>query len=124
MSAIFTVTAIPLSALLVGSLALTGLFSRVEGYSALLGGLAVVLPNMIFAQLAFRSGGARNARSIVNGFFVGEAIKLSFVAVWIGLVFKWVDPVSPAPLFMAFIAMQMLSLYAATRLKPRLPTRR
>lgn len=124
MSAIFTVTALPLGILLIGVLLLTAIFDWVEGYSALLGGLAVILPNMIFVWLAFRHGGASNARNIVNAFYVGETIKLSFVALWIGLVFWQVDPVSPASLFVAFIVTQAASMVAATRLHARLPTRR
>ena len=91
--------------------------------SALFGGLAVILPTVVFTGLAFRHAGARNARSIVRSFYLGESLKLVLTAGLLVCVFVWVDPLVPGAVFGSFIAMQLACGVSLTRLKA-LPNRR
>lgn len=76
-------------------------------FSALLGGLVCILPNLYFVRLLFRYKGARAAKQIVNSFYKGEALKLVFTIALFVLVFKWFK-ISPLMFFAAFIAAQMV----------------
>ncbi|WKE65649.1 ATP synthase subunit I [Gallaecimonas kandeliae] len=71
------------------------------GYSGFLGGLIVVLPNLLFARIAFRQAGARAARQVVNGFYKGEAAKLGLTILLFVIVLKWV-PIRVGALFAAY----------------------
>lgn len=51
-------------------------WGRKEALSALLGGLVAIIPTALFARKLFRYQGARAARQIVKGFYVGEALKI------------------------------------------------
>ncbi|MCL1143831.1 ATP synthase subunit I [Shewanella gaetbuli] len=46
------------------------------GLSALAGGLIAVLPNFVFATLAFSHAGASASGKVVKSLFLGEAVKL------------------------------------------------
>lgn len=124
MSAIFTVTALPLGLLIVITGIVGILGSAGSAISALFGGLAVILPTVVFTGLAFRHAGARNARSIVRSFYLGESLKLVLTAGLLVCVFVWVDPLVPGAVFGSFIAMQLACGVSATRLKKALPNRR
>lgn len=56
--------------------------------SALAGGGICVVPNFVFATLAFRRAGASVAQEVYKDFFRGEALKLILVIVLFSLVFK------------------------------------
>ena len=47
-----------------------------SGLSAMLGGLAYGVPNLVFVWRVFRYTGARAAKRFIAAFFIGEAIKL------------------------------------------------
>ena len=79
---------------------------KVHAYSALLGGLICVLPNLYFVRKTFAYSGARAARQIVNAFYKGEAIKLVLTAVLFALVYVYVKPLEPAAMLIAFILVQ------------------
>ena len=76
------------------------------GYSALLGGLTVILPNFYFAQRLFAQTGAQAADKIVRAFYVGEAMKLLFTVALCLLILK-LTPVLAVPFFAAFVVAQM-----------------
>ena len=79
--------------------------SQVAGYSAFLGGLIFLLPHGYFALRAFRYTGARSARKIVSSFYQGEAVKLILCAILFTMVFKWIQPLDIAALFLTFAIM-------------------
>jgi len=78
---------------------------QVAGYSALLGGLIFLIPHGYFAFKAFRYAGARSARKIMSSFYQGEAGKLILCAILFTMVFKWIQPLDVAALFLTFAIM-------------------
>jgi ATP synthase protein I len=72
-----------------------------EGYSALLGGVISIVPNFVFASLAFRNAGASAAKEVLSDFFKGEALKLILVIVLFWVVFKTLDVIY-LPLFVTY----------------------
>ena len=93
MSAIFTVTALPFGLLIVIT-GIVGILGSADSAISAFGGLAVVLPTVLFTGLAFRHAGARNA-GIVRS-FLGESLKLVLTAGLLVCVFVWVTPWCPA----------------------------
>jgi ATP synthase protein I len=82
----------------------------VAGYSALLGSLAAVVPN---AFLALRLAVPRQdpgAQSLVRAAYIGELGKLALTVVIFVIVFSLVRPLAAAPLFVTFVATQMVTL--------------
>ncbi|WP_237750971.1 ATP synthase subunit I [Gallaecimonas xiamenensis] len=71
------------------------------GYSALLGALIAVLPNLLFARIAFQQAGARAARQVVHGFYKGEAAKIGLTILLFVIVLSWV-PIRVGTLFAAY----------------------
>ena len=51
-----------------------------SGYSAFIGGMICVMPNLVFAIYAYRFGGARAAKKIASSFYRGEALKIMLTA--------------------------------------------
>ena len=41
-----------------------------------MGGMVVMLPQIVFVSLFFKRSGARAAKQVVNAFYLGEAIKI------------------------------------------------
>ena len=74
----------------------------VAGYSALIGGMIALLPNVYFAYKAFRYSGARSARAIVQSFWSGEMGKLFLTAALFALVFAGVERLNVASLFIGY----------------------
>ena len=70
--------------------------------SALVGGGICVLPNFVFATLAFRRAGASVAQEVYKDFFRGEALKLVLVIVLFSVVFKTMQ-VDFLSLFLGFV---------------------
>jgi len=75
------------------------------GYSAVLGGITVILPNFYFARRLFAQTGAQAMNKIVRAFYVGEAMKLALTIGLCFLIFKLI-PVAMLPFFIAFIIAQ------------------
>lgn len=73
-----------------------------EGFSALCGGVISIVPNFVFATLAFRNAGASAAKEVLADFFRGEALKLVLVIVLFGVVFKLLDVIY-LPLFVTYV---------------------
>lgn len=71
------------------------------GFSALMGAIICVLPNLIFARIAFSQAGARAARQVVYGFYKGEAAKLGLTILLFVIVLKWA-PIHVGALFAAY----------------------
>src|SRR5580700_8027696 len=64
-----------------------------SGFSVLMGGLAYVIPNLIFVWRVFRFVGAQQMTLFVAAFFAGEAMKL-FLSAFLFLVIVKYLPVS------------------------------
>ncbi|WP_170272500.1 ATP synthase subunit I [Litorivicinus lipolyticus] len=124
MSAIITITAWPSVLLTLLSALVAALLSGSHGISMVEGGIAVLIPNAVFAGLAFRHGGAGNARNIVRSFYLGEALKLVLMATLLVAIFLTSESLKPGALFAGMLVMMVACGVTATRLKTRLPTRR
>jgi ATP synthase protein I len=84
--------------------ALAYLFVSVTAaWSALLGGVAIVLPSSYFAYRLFRITSARAARKIVRAFYVGEITKILLSAV-LAVVFIRFLHVGMFPFWVGFMA--------------------
>ena len=71
------------------------------GLSALAGGAIAVLPNFVFATLAFSHTGASSAGKVIKTFYWGEAVKLLLTIAVFSLVFiNWT--VGFMPLFVCY----------------------
>lgn len=57
-------------------------------YSALWGGLCGVLPNGIAAWMMFKKSGAREARRILSGFYLGEALKFLMTVILVVIAIR------------------------------------
>ena len=89
------------------------LFGLVQGwtaaYSALLGGLVAVIPNVYFTYKAFQYFGARSIAVIVQSFWAGEMGKLILTAVFFAVLFLGVKPLNVLAVFSGYILVQMTS---------------
>lgn len=72
------------------------------GYSALAGGSIAVLPNFVFATLAFSHTGASSAAKVIKTFYWGEAVKLLLTIAMFSLVFINLK-VAFMPLFVCYV---------------------
>ena len=82
---------------------------QVSGYSALLGGLACVIPN---AFLALRLAVPRRdpgASALVRAAYIGELGKLALTVLIFSMVFTMVRPLAAGALFAGFIAAQLVT---------------
>ena len=86
-------------------LAFLMLSSPVKAWSALLGGFAAVLPNLVMVALCFRTTGARQAKAIVKGFYRGECLKMMLTALLVA-VFVSIAGVNLPSFLMVFIMIQ------------------
>ena len=77
-------------------------FGVTSALSALLGGLAAVLPNSVFAVFAFRFVGASKNQLVYKSFKTGSKLKLILTIVIFVLIYRWPD-VQAGPLFMTFV---------------------
>jgi ATP synthase protein I len=75
------------------------------GYSALLGGLAGVIPSLYFVKKLFSSK-ERSMKKIMLDFYLGEFTKLFLSAILLVLIFKYI-PVKLVPLITGFIGAYM-----------------
>lgn len=77
--------------------------SRWSVLSALLGGLAVVLPSLYFAYRFFATTQARKVERIIRAFYWGEIVKIALSAfLVIGMLKLWPD-IKILPFFSGFI---------------------
>jgi ATP synthase protein I len=76
-----------------------------SAYSALIGGLVCVLANWIFAKKVFVHSGARKAKQILQGIYLGEVLKyvLSIMLFIISVKFLYIKGL---PFFVNYIITQ------------------
>lgn len=75
---------------------------KFQALSAITGGVIAIVPNALFARKLFQYRGARAARQIVRGFYLGESIKFLTTLLMFALVFKYFK-VYPLALFITYI---------------------
>jgi ATP synthase protein I len=86
-----------------------GFYGPVAGYSALLGSLTCAIPN---AFLALRLAVPRRdpgAQALLRAAYIGELGKLALTVLMFGTVFVLVRPLAAGPLFIGFIAAQLVT---------------
>ena len=88
--------------------ALWGVFGKVAGYSAMLGNLTAVIPNVFLALRLMVPRQDPGARALVGAAWIGEIGKLALTVLFFTLVFTLVKPLSAAALFAGFIATQLV----------------
>jgi len=71
-------------------------------YSALIGGIICVVPNLVFVIYAYRFGGARAAKKIASSFYRGEALKILLTALMFAVTFIFV-PIAIGPLMTTYV---------------------
>jgi ATP synthase protein I len=70
--------------------------------SALVGGMIVVIPSLVFALYAFRFAGAQSVKMVTSSFYRGQSLKLLTTFVLFVIAFKFLDVVIE-PLMLTFI---------------------
>ncbi|KTD24093.1 ATP synthase protein I [Legionella maceachernii] len=88
------------------SLVLLLIFGKKEAMSALLGGMVAIVPSALFARKLFQYQGARAARQIVKGFYLGEALKIVSSVILFALVFM-LFKIAPLAFFFTYIVVLM-----------------
>ena len=85
---------------------------EVAAYSAVLGGVACVVPNAFLAARILALRGAPTARNMMRTAYLGEAGKLILTLALFGAIFASVRPLSPGLVFAGFIAAQAVMFVA------------
>jgi len=80
-----------------------GVAGPLAAYSALLGGGIASVGSLAMAGLVFGSSASASAQRALGAFYLGEAVKLTVIAVLFAAVLKWVK-VAPLAMFAAFAA--------------------
>ena len=88
---------------------LWGVFGKVVGYSAALGGLICVIPNAFLALRLVVPRSDSGAQALINAAWIGEIGKLALTVLFFTLVFTLVKPLSAAALFAGFITTQLVT---------------
>ena len=81
----------------------------VAAYSAWLGGVTALLPNLYFTYKAFQYFGARSIGAIVQSFWAGQMGKLILTAMLFAVLFLGVKPLNAFAVFIGYILVQMTS---------------
>ncbi|GGO77352.1 F0F1 ATP synthase subunit I [Marinobacterium nitratireducens] len=96
-------------------LLLTG---RVEAWSALLGSLIYLVPNLYFALRTLSRRHGLSGPKVLAAMYIGQIWKMALAILGFSLVFVLVEPISPFSLFGAFILQQILGWIAYARMMP------
>jgi ATP synthase protein I len=88
----------------------------IAAYSALLGGLACILPNAWFITNAFRADGQTAPQLILSRLYIGEAGKLVLTGILFALVFWLVNEIHIGALFLTFVIMIIVNLAGLAQL--------
>lgn len=92
------------------ALLLSGITLGWAGYNAacsfLVGAGIYLGPSWVFAKILFRYFGAQRAKNILQALYMAEAYKIILSALFFAGAFILL-PVSPLPLFMGFIILQL-----------------
>ncbi len=84
---------------------------RVAAYSAALGGVACLLPNLLFTRFAFRYSAAESVGLAMRWFYIGEALKIVVTALIFALSLMWVKELNFAAMIITYIVALMLNIH-------------
>lgn len=94
---------------------------NVAGYSALLGAWVCLCSGWLFATIFFKHHGAKNAKKILNAFYMGEVFKLLLTGACFAVIFASIE-VKGLHFFGGYITTQMTYWFApwfiSTKSKP------
>lgn len=93
------------------ALVLVLVIGRVAAYSAILGGIACLLPNLLFARFAFRYSAAESVGLAMRWFYIGEAVKIVVTALIFALSLMWVKELNFAAMILTYIVALMLNIH-------------
>ncbi|NKB36621.1 MAG: F0F1 ATP synthase subunit I [Gammaproteobacteria bacterium] len=83
----------------------------IAAYSAALGGLACLLPNLLFARFAFRYSASESVGLVMRWFYIGEAVKIIVTILIFALSIIWVKELNFAAMFLTYIVALMLNIH-------------
>lgn len=83
----------------------------VAAYSASLGGIACLLPNLLFARFAFRYSAADSANLVMRWFYIGEAVKIIVTALIFALCLIWIEDLNLAAMFITYIVALVINIH-------------
>jgi ATP synthase protein I len=86
---------------------------KVAAYSAFLGGLVFVIPQLYFGIKAFMFSGARAVDKIVVNFYKGESSKIIFIVIGFALIFSFIRPIDFFALYLSFITLLIVNCFSA-----------
>ena len=76
--------------------------------SALLGGVAAVVPNGFLAARLLQPSRDESAKAMMRSAWIGEIGKVLLTALLFGVIFGFVRPIEPLAVFAGFIAAQLV----------------
>lgn len=88
---------------------LWGIYGRVAGYSALLGGLTCVIPNGFLALRLILPRREAGAGALLRATYIGELGKVALTVIMFSVIFAALRPLSGAALFAGFIVAQLVT---------------
>jgi len=97
---------------------LAAFYSITAAYSALLGGLLYLLPNIFFAWRVL-SRQSNTPRGVLADMYIGEIWKMAITILLFAVIFILVPTVSPFPLFLTFILLHILNWYLQMKIDYR-----
>ncbi len=84
---------------------------RVAAYSAVLGGIACLLPNLLFARFAFRYSASNSVGLVMRWFYLGETIKIIVTVLVFALSLIWVKELHFAAMFITYIVALIMNIH-------------
>jgi ATP synthase protein I len=81
---------------------------EVAGMSAVLGGVAVVIPNGFLAARVLQPSRDESAKAMMRSAWLGVIGKVLLTALLFGVIFGFVRPLQPLAVFAGFIAAQLV----------------
>ena len=79
-------------------------------YSVILGGLAFIVPNLIFVRFSLRTSTTGSSGSTLAWFYVGEAIKIVSTIIIFAAAFMWVAPLNIGLMFATYGFVLLMNL--------------
>ena len=83
----------------------------VAAYSAALGGIACILPNLLFARFAFRYSADDSVGLVVRWFYIGEVIKIVVTVLIFALSLIWIEELNLAAMFITYVLTLMMNIH-------------
>ena len=83
--------------------------NKISAYSALLGGLAFILPNLYFAASTLRDELQYSPRVIVRRFYMGESGKLLLTGVFFSVCFILIESLHAIAFFTTYLLIMVMN---------------